>query len=111
MVYAQPLSPSTAASSYASLDDEVPGALWHIYAESDLPALRAFLDKVCKEKWSFNADPVHDQRIYMDRELRERLKHEYGVEGWEVPQYVNQAIFIPAGCAHQVYNYRHCIKV
>ena len=48
------------------------------------------------------SDPIHDQLIYLDSELRERLHTEYGVKGWAIVQCVGDAIFIPAGAPHQV---------
>ena len=47
-------------------------------------------------------DPIHDQLIYLDSELRDRLMHEYGVKGWTIVQCVGDAVFIPAGAPHQV---------
>ena len=47
-------------------------------------------------------DPIHDQLIYLDTELRERMLQEYGVKGWTIVQCVGDAVFIPAGAPHQV---------
>ena len=47
-------------------------------------------------------DPIHDQCIYLDLDLRQRLYNEYGVKGWAIAQCVGDAIFIPAGAPHQV---------
>ena len=47
-------------------------------------------------------DPIHDQLVYLDSELRQRLYNEYGVRGWAIAQCVGDAIFIPAGAPHQV---------
>ena len=48
------------------------------------------------------SDPIHDQLVYLDTELRERLHKDYGVRGWAIVQCVGDAIFIPAGAPHQV---------
>ncbi len=48
------------------------------------------------------SDPIHDQLVYLDSDLRQRLYHEYGVKGWAIAQCVGDAIFIPAGAPHQV---------
>lgn len=48
------------------------------------------------------SDPIHDQLIYLDPDLRQRLLEEYGVRGWSIAQAVGDAIFIPAGAPHQV---------
>lgn len=41
---------------------------------------------------------------------RAALKAECGVEHWHFEQYPGEAMFIPAGCPHQVRNLRPCIK-
>jgi [histone H3]-dimethyl-L-lysine9 demethylase len=43
-------------------------------------------------------------------EHRAALKAEFGVEPWHFEQYPGEAVFIPAGCPHQVRNLRPCIK-
>ena len=48
------------------------------------------------------SDPIHDQLIYLDSDLRRRLHNEYGVKGWAIAQCEGDAIFIPAGAPHQV---------
>ncbi|CAG8787956.1 5778_t:CDS:1, partial [Racocetra persica] len=40
-----------------------------------------------------------------------RLLQEEGVSGWRIYQNPGDAVFVPAGCAHQVCNYTSCIKV
>ena len=47
-------------------------------------------------------DPIHDQLIYLDSDLRRRLLQEHGVQGWTIAQAVGDAVFIPAGAPHQV---------
>ncbi len=42
---------------------------------------------------------------------RAALKAEQGVEAWHFEQFLNEAVFIPAGCPHQVRNLSPCIKV
>lgn len=56
--------------------------------------------------------PIHDQTIYLCAEhKRSLLKEEYGVEAWTFEQHLGEAVFIPAGCPHQVRNLKSCIKV
>ena len=57
------------------------------------------------------AHPIHDACFYVDATLRKRLADEAGVVGWHFVQRQGDAVFIPAGCAHQVYNIRSSIKV
>jgi uncharacterized RmlC-like cupin family protein len=40
--------------------------------------------------------------MFRVEELRKRLRDQYGVRGWRFVQRHGDAIFIPAGCPHQV---------
>lgn len=51
------------------------------------------------------------QTFMLTAKHRAALKAEYGVEPWHFEQYPGEAVFIPAGCPHQVRNLRPCIKV
>ena len=90
------------------------GALWHIFESRDVDKMREFLLKVAVErgqKVTENADPIHDQLMYLDAKLRQRLKDETGVVGYAIAQCLGDAVFIPAGAPHQVANINSCIKV
>lgn len=85
--------------------DEMPGALWHIYHARDADKIRDLLNRVAIErsiKLEPHHDPIHDQSWYLDEELRNRLYHEYSVEGYAIVQCLGDAVFIPAGAPHQV---------
>uniref|UniRef100_A0A182U4P6 [histone H3]-dimethyl-L-lysine(9) demethylase n=1 Tax=Anopheles melas TaxID=34690 RepID=A0A182U4P6_9DIPT len=93
---------------------ELPGALWHIYHAQDADKIRALLNRIELERGGTikpNHDPIHDQKWYLDRNLRKRLQQEYHVEGYAIVQCAGDAIFIPAGAPHQVRNLHNCIKV
>uniref|UniRef100_A0A182NR78 [histone H3]-dimethyl-L-lysine(9) demethylase n=1 Tax=Anopheles dirus TaxID=7168 RepID=A0A182NR78_9DIPT len=93
---------------------EFPGALWHIYHAQDADKIRALLNKIELERGGTikpNHDPIHDQKWYLDRNMRKRLQQEYAVEGYAIVQCAGDAIFIPAGAPHQVRNLHNCIKV
>uniref|UniRef100_A0A182VZW8 [histone H3]-dimethyl-L-lysine(9) demethylase n=1 Tax=Anopheles minimus TaxID=112268 RepID=A0A182VZW8_9DIPT len=93
---------------------ELPGALWHIYHAQDADKIRALLNKIELERGGTikpNHDPIHDQKWYLDRNMRKRLQQEYHVEGYTIVQCAGDAIFIPAGAPHQVRNLHNCIKV
>lgn len=94
--------------------EELPGALWHIFAPCDADKIRDLLNKVAIERGErpkSKTDPIHDQTWYLDGPLRERLYKEYMVEGYAIAQCLGDAVFIPAGAPHQVRNLRNCIKV
>ena len=85
----------------------VVGALWHIFHPRDADKIRDFLNKVALEKGQKlepHNDPIHDQSVYLDGKLRQRLFDEYGVVGYAYPQCEGDTIFIPAGAPHQVHS-------
>lgn len=97
---------------------EYGGALWDIFRREDVPKLTEYLTKHQKEFRGINNTPVssvvhplHDQTFYFDEKHKKQLKEEFGVEPWTFEQYLGEAVFIPAGCPHQVRNRQSCIKV
>ncbi|ORZ18007.1 hypothetical protein BCR42DRAFT_325368 [Absidia repens] len=94
-------------------------AVWDIFSFSDLPYLRLFVGELLKEKEEQSTsmskkisklDPIHGQWIYLTEQHLQRLKTKYNVEPWRLYQNPGDAIYIPAGCAHQVANYCNAIK-
>ncbi|XP_050081750.1 lysine-specific demethylase 3A-A [Anopheles aquasalis] len=93
---------------------ELPGALWHIYHAQDADKIRSLLRTIDQERGNTvkpNHDPIHDQKWYLDQNMRRRLLQEYNVEGYSIVQCAGDAIFIPAGAPHQVRNLHNCVKV
>lgn len=91
-------------------EDGTPGcAVWDLYRAEDADKLRAFLK--AKFPQEVYTDPIHSQKFYLDAELRAELYAKHGVASFRVYQYPGQAVFIPAGCAHQVCNLANCIKI
>lgn len=93
------------------------GALWDIFRREDVGRLQEYILKYWTEFFDSNkpeegiSHPVHDQLFYLNEEHKRRLKAELGVEAWTFEQHVGEAVFIPAGCPHQVRNLHSCIKV
>ncbi|KAI5394103.1 uncharacterized protein LOC127098508 [Lathyrus oleraceus] len=93
-------------------------AVWDIFRRHDVPKLTEYLKKHHREfRHIINLPvnsvihPIHDQILYLNEKHKKQLKLEYGVEPWTFEQHLGEAVFIPAGCPHQVRNRKSCIKV
>jgi len=75
-------------------------ALWHIFKVCDVNKIRIYIQD------AFNHlqqdDPIHSQRYYLGPTKLEELKAMHGVVPFVIHQRVGEAVFIPAGCPHQV---------
>ncbi|CAK9319161.1 unnamed protein product [Citrullus colocynthis] len=94
------------------------GAVWDIFRRQDVPKIVEFLKKHQKEFRHMKCKPVdslvhpiHDQTVFFNTKHKRQLKEEFGVEPWTFEQFIGEAVFIPAGCPHQVRNRQSCIKV
>ncbi|XLT74249.1 hypothetical protein HN873_030675 [Arachis hypogaea] len=101
-----------------STSDASDGALWDIFRREDIPKLQEYLKNhfgefrhVYCSPLTQIIHPIHDQTMYLTEYHKRKLKEEYGIEPWTFVQRLGEAVFIPAGCPHQVRNLKSCIKV
>jgi len=85
-------------------------AVWNVYRAVDSKPIREFLDEHFPGA-SEGLDPIHSQIHFLDVALRKQLFEEKGFGSYRIVQKPGDAVFIPAGCAHQVCNVGDCIKV
>jgi lysine-specific demethylase 3 len=83
-------------------------AVWDIFPADATDKLRTFLRTTSSKPVD---DPVLRQTFYISIPQLEQLRNEYGIVPWRIYQNPGDAVFIPAGCAHQVCNLTSCIKV
>lgn len=76
------------------------GALWHIFSREDTLRLMSIL--TTDPLYPGTGNPIHQQTIYLTAAALDKLRQDHGIIPFEIIQRVGQAVFIPAGCAHQV---------
>ncbi|CAN6852939.1 unnamed protein product [Brassica oleracea] len=94
------------------------GAVWDIFRREDVPKLVEYLKRHKREfRHLYNepvksvSHPIHDQSMFLNERQKKQLKEEFDIEPWTFVQHLGEAVFIPAGCPHQVRNIQSCIKV
>ncbi|KAJ4876682.1 Transcription factor jumonji (jmjC) domain-containing protein [Raphanus sativus] len=94
------------------------GAVWDIFRREDVPKLIEYLKRhkhafrhLYNEPVKSVSHPIHDQSMFLNEKQKKQLKEEFDIEPWTFEQHLGEAVFIPAGCPHQVRNIQSCIKV
>jgi len=83
-------------------------AVWDIFPVTATNHLRTFLKRA---SYYDIDDPVMRQQFYISTPQLAQLREEHHITPWRIYQNPGDAVFIPAGCAHQVCNLSSCIKV
>lgn len=103
------------ASSTVSKGIPLCGAIWDIFPPSASSIIRTYLNSKTYLDSHPGAvaqdDPIHRQCYYLAEDDLTILDKEYGVQSHRIFQNPGEAVFIPAGCCHQVGNRRSCVKV
>ena len=76
-------------------------AVWDIFPVEATEAIRSYLRNSVSE---YIDDPVLRQTFYISTPQLEELQSLYNIKPWRIYQNPGDAVFIPAGCAHQVSN-------
>lgn len=76
-------------------------ARWDIWAPSSVPALAHFIRKY-KNVPDGDFNPIHLRNVYLTAQDLCVLRDEYNVAPYVIQQRLGDAVFIPAGCPHQV---------
>ena len=75
------------------------GATWLVFSAADTPQVQAFLRR--RLDYDDGTDPTQFQRVFIDEAMLVDMKH-LGLKPFTIQQHEHDAVFIPAGCPHQV---------
>ncbi|KRX22323.1 Lysine-specific demethylase 3A [Trichinella nelsoni] len=85
------------------------GALWTVFKPSDTKKLRRYIINLqFPNRPVLYYDPLHDGTCYLDATARADLVRR-GIQPIMFLQMRNEAVFIPAGAAHQILNLQCCV--
>jgi hypothetical protein len=85
---------------WANMSDSEPAALWHIFWPQDAEILRKFL--IQDIGFHGFGDPIHSQMFYLTPSMLHHLHNQHNIQPYTIYQRPGEAIYIPAGAAHQV---------
>jgi lysine-specific demethylase 3 len=91
----------TYASDSKTAVDRGGAAIWDIFPADATETINQFLLETMKQKTNIN-DPILSQAYYLTKPQLDQLAKKYSVFPWRIYQNPGDAVFIPAGCAHQV---------
>ena len=77
------------------------GAKWHFFSPDDCAAVRKYLQQLAE--YDGCGDTIHSQKFYLTQKMLDDLYSMYGVRAYATHQVPGEAVFIPAGWAHQVH--------
>ena len=81
-------------------DQQQSYALWRIFPHDASSLICQFLR--ANTGFSGPGNPIHAQGTYFTEDMLAELEKQTGVRPFTIKQCIGDAIFIPAGCAHQV---------
>lgn len=91
------------------------GAIWDIFPPSASAGIRTYLNSpeylASHPGTAAQDDPIHRQCYYLTETDLTTLSNEYDVRSHRIFQQPGEAVFVPAGCCHQVRNRKSCVKV
>ena len=82
------------------------GAHWLIFQRADTQAIRQYWHA---KHPNYQGDIIHAQELFVNEAILDELWSDYGVKPYSFVQKQGQAVFVPAGCAHQVGACTHAV--
>ncbi|RPB25568.1 hypothetical protein L211DRAFT_836288 [Terfezia boudieri ATCC MYA-4762] len=117
LVYASTI-PATLTSTNPNLTKTIPtdsAAIWDIFPPDSATSLRGYLKSKISNRGEWGGvidDPIHRQLFYLsETDLAHLARKPYEVKSYRIYQRPGDAVFVPAGCPHQVRNVRGAVKV
>jgi [histone H3]-dimethyl-L-lysine9 demethylase len=91
---------SMAYVSSSPKDTRPCGAKWHFFSPDDCTGVRKYLQQLAE--YDGVGDTIHSQKFYLTPQMLDDLYSIYRVQAYATHQVPGEAVFIPAGWAHQV---------